>query len=358
MRALFAMLDSVAPTPLPVLILGETGVGKEVIAAEVHRRSQRASRPYLQLNCAALPESILEGELFGYERGAFTGAHAAKAGLFESADGGTVFLDELGEMPLSIQAKLLRVLESGDVTRLGALRSKHIDVRFIGATNRQLAQEVRRGAFRADLYYRINGLSITVPPLRKRPADILPLAELFLSRFAAKLGRVCPSLDGSAKDALLKADYPGNVRQLRNVVERAAVVSGGAVIRVEHLDWGDDGADPHPSSSAVAPSALITQAGDMMGDHTVSMPAHAPASARSGAAAGSAHGALSTVDPRSERLTDELKNIERDRIVRALEAAAGNQSEAARILGISRYVLIARIREFGLARPRAGRKNP
>jgi hypothetical protein len=221
MKRLYEMLDVVAPTGLSVLILGETGVGKEVFAEALHRLSSRVGAPFLKLNCAALPESILEAELFGYEKGAFTGATQTKVGLFEAADGGTLFLDEVGEMAPSTQTKVLRALESGEVMRLGSSATRKVDVRFISAANRDLRKLVASGGFRADLFFRLNGITMTLPPLRKRPEDVLPLAEVFLARSARKLAKPAPRLGEEARKALGSHPWPGNVRELRNVIERA-----------------------------------------------------------------------------------------------------------------------------------------
>jgi len=235
MKRLYEMLDVVAPTGLSVLILGETGVGKEVFAEALHRRSSRVGAPFLKLNCAALPESILEAELFGYEKGAFTGATQTKVGLFEAADGGTLFLDEVGEMAPSTQTKVLRALESGEVMRLGSSTTRKVDVRFISAANRDLRKLVASGGFRADLFFRLNGITMTLPPLRKRPEDVLPLAEVFLARSARKLGKPPPRLGEEARKALGAHPWPGNVRELRNVIERAVVLCQGESLKPEDL---------------------------------------------------------------------------------------------------------------------------
>jgi two-component system response regulator AtoC len=218
MKRLFALLDIIAPTQLPVLIMGETGVGKEIFAEALHARSTRPGGPLLRLNCAALPESVLEGELFGYERGAFTGAAQARVGLFEAADGGTVFLDEVGELPLATQAKLLRVLENGEVLRIGGREAIKIDVRFVSATNQDLRYLVAERTFRPDLFFRLNGMSVTLPPLRKRIADIRTLAARFLAAAAERAGRRTVQLTEAAARALERYAWPGNVRELKMVM--------------------------------------------------------------------------------------------------------------------------------------------
>jgi transcriptional regulator with GAF, ATPase, and Fis domain len=312
-RNLYAMLDVVAPSPLSVLILGETGVGKELYAAAVHTRSSRSRAAFLRINCAALPESILEAELFGYEKGAFTGAASAKPGLFEAAHGGTVFLDEVAELPASTQAKLLRVLEGGEVMRLGALAPRRVDIRVIAATNRDPRALVGEGRFRADLYFRLNGITVTLPPLRNRTADVAPLARHFAERTSRALGRETVELTPRAIRELERYAWPGNVRELKNVVDRAVVLCTGRELDVDQLSIAEGAASG--ASRAREPNA--------------------PTSPRS--------------------LRKELREIERARITDALANAAGNQSRAAKMLGMSRYTLIDRIEEYGLARPRKKR---
>ncbi|HEY3499171.1 MAG TPA: sigma 54-interacting transcriptional regulator [Polyangiaceae bacterium] len=310
MKALEQTVLRVAKTGVSVLVLGETGAGKDVVAAMLHELSPRASAPFLALNCASLPEALLESELFGYERGAFTGAASAKAGLLESAHGGSIFLDELGDLPLPLQAKLLRVIESHEVTRLGALKPRSIDVRFIAATNRDLVGEVASGRFRQDLYYRLNSVTVTVPPLRARPSDIEPLARLFLEaardRFAT--GAVCFS--PAALAALAAHGWPGNVRELKSTVERGALLAGNQLIEPRDLGL------PAPDAGPLLPSVRPTS------------PNPAPPA------------------------LEASPELERERIVQALDACGGNQSRAAKMLGMSRRTLVRRIGELGLPRPR------
>jgi transcriptional regulator with PAS, ATPase and Fis domain len=303
MVELYKLLDVVAPTSVAVLVLGETGVGKDVFAETLHARSARAGKPLLRLNCAALPESILEAELFGYERGAFTGAVQAKAGLFEAADGGTVFLDEVGDMPLLTQAKLLRVLESGEVMRLGSLKTKRVDVRFVSATNRELEALVAVERFRSDLFFRINGVTLTIPPLRKRPADVVALVKRFAVQAAEKFRKGPVSLEKAAMEKLTTYPWPGNIRELRNVVERAVLTCKD----------GSVGASD------------VTLRGGEHGRRSV-----APA-ASSGAAT---------------KMKDTLADVERQRILDALEAHDGNRSRAARALGIARSTLLKRLASY------------
>ena len=305
-------LDRVAATHLPVLIMGETGAGKEVAAEAIVAKSPRKSAPFVRINCAALTESLVESELFGHERGAFTSADRAKQGLLESADGGTVLLDEIGELPPAAQAKLLRVLESGEVTRVGAVTPKRIDVRFLAATNRDLAAMVEAGTFRADLLYRLDGITIRVPPLRERTDEIPALARSLLEAACKTSGRKVPALHANAMERLAKHDWPGNVRELRRVMERVAALAPGAVIEQEDLE------------------PLLVSA---MGRPSRMPPPPSSASLR-------------------DEVKSEVESIERSRIEDALRRAAGNQTQAAKLLGISRRTLIDRIERFGLPRPR------
>jgi two-component system response regulator AtoC len=321
MRRLYALAENVAASDIAVLIFGETGTGKEVLARFIHERSPRASRRYLQLNCAALADSLLESELFGYERGAFTGAGQAKEGLLESADTGTVFLDEIGEMPMPAQAKLLRVLEGGELIRVGSTQTKRVDVRVISASNRDLPGKPE--TFRHDLYYRLSGIRMTLPPLRDRREEILPLAEYFAARRAEKQGRAAPRFTDAAARALRDYPWPGNVRQLRNVVERNVVLARGGTIDAGELSLEQE---PTPTA-ATAPAA------------------HAPTSS-------------ATIPPppappaAPADLRADLAALERVRLVDALERCAGNQTRAAELLGISRSLLVKRLRQFEIPRPR------
>jgi len=306
MQKVYALAERAAAGTINVLIAGETGVGKELLAETVHRASPRREGPYVCLNCAALSESLLESELFGHERGAFTGAVAAKPGLLETAAGGTLFLDEVGELPLATQAKLLRVIETREVTRLGSVRPRRIDVRFIAATNRELEAEVGRGAFRQDLYFRLNGITLTIPPLRTRVDEIPHLAETFARQICRDLGRAPPVLLPPIVKLLESYAWPGNIRELKNVVERAVLLSIGPVIGREHLPV--DKLSPTVAIPTPAPGVESTQ----------KMPAPP----------------------------------ERDRIVAALNACAGNQSRAAEMLGMPRRTFVNKLDAYKIPRPK------
>jgi transcriptional regulator with GAF, ATPase, and Fis domain len=233
MQRVLSQVELVAATGSTVLLLGETGAGKELVARAIHRRSPRQGRPPVKVNCAALPSALVEGELFGREKGAYTGAMTRQAGRFEAADGSTLFLDEVAELPVELQAKLLRVLQDGEFERLGSTKTIKVDVRVIAATNRDLAKEVRAGRFREDLFYRLNVFPIHVPPLRERREDILPLVWAFVREFEATMGKRIETLPRKRADALVAYPWPGNVRELRNVVERAMIVSPGSTLLVD-----------------------------------------------------------------------------------------------------------------------------
>jgi two-component system response regulator AtoC len=301
MQDVLALARKVAPHPSTVLITGESGTGKELIARAVHRWSPRADHAFVAVNCGAIPEALLESELFGHVKGSFTGATADKDGLFEEADAGTLLLDEIGELPASLQVKLLRVLQDGEIRRVGATTSRRVDVRVLAATNRDLAQEVERGRFRADLFYRINVVTLSIAPLRERAEDIAPLVEHFVGRHAERLGVPVPEISLAALRALEQHLWPGNARELENAVERALVLSGGARVEAEHL----------PSTvSSRAPVAL------------------APAE-----------------DLSVKRQTARL---ERELIQRALERTRGNRTRAAQLLELSHRALLYKIRNYGL----------
>ena len=311
MRRLYGLATRVARGTIPLLVIGETGTGKEVLAEFIHATSPRAARPLVRINCAALADSLVESELFGHEKAAFTGAVAARAGLLESGGGGTVFLDEVGELPSRTQAKLLRVLEEGTVLRVGGTEPRALDVRFVAATNRDLELEVEAGRFRRDLYFRLAAATLIIPPLRERPAEIEALAQRFCAEAAGRLGEDAPALSDAAVKRLREHAWPGNVRELRNAIERAVLLAG-STIDVEHL--------PFPDLESPAPEpAAAPQRGD---------------------------------EPAAATLASELATLERARILDALERTGGNQTRAAELLGMPRRTLIKRLGAYGIKRPR------
>ncbi len=368
MQRLYALLDVIAPSPLNVVILGETGTGKEVFAEAIHKSSARSTQPFLKINCAALSGSLLESELFGHEKGSFTGALGAKPGLFEAADGGTVFLDEVGELPIETQAKLLRVVEYGEVIRLGSVQPRKVDVRYVAATNRDLTQAIAANRFRSDLFFRLNGFSVTLPPLRKRTRDILPLARHFLDRAAR--GRLY-ELSSVAQALLAHYAWPGNVRELKNVLERAFVLAGATGrIEPEHLQLtaspppSVDGAEltgpsdtwpPAGYGSAPIPGTWPPQGGmhpgaGAMPPHPGAMPPHPPL--HPPAAPGPSAMQPPGSSPAPSDLKAQRESWEKQQILQALEKTSGNQKEAAKLLGVSRRTLINKIEAYGIARPR------
>jgi DNA-binding NtrC family response regulator len=342
MKRLYTLVDRIAEGPISVLLLGETGVGKEVLAETIHKRSPRAAGPFLRLNCAALTESLLESELFGHEKGSFTNAVRAKPGLFETAEKGTVFLDEVGELPLSIQVKLLRVLEDRKVTRVGSVTPRDIDVRFISATNRKVMEEVGRGTFRQDLFFRLNGITLHIPPLRERRAEIEPLARTFAARAAASIGRNPPDFTAAAIAALEGHPWPGNVRELRNVIERAVVLCEGGAIRPEQLLL-TDGRMPSMPPSPPQPNPLVGTYVPLSSDPMTPPPVFDEPT-----------GAPRPSDPgkNASSLRDELGSLERQRIIDALEKCAGNQTAAAEMLGMPRRTFVSKLTAYGIPRPR------
>jgi transcriptional regulator with GAF, ATPase, and Fis domain len=299
MRKILSMVKQVADAPTTVLITGETGVGKEVVAHLVHDRSSRRERPFVAVNCAAIPGELLEAELFGAERGAYTGAVKDRPGKLEVADGGTLFLDEIGDMPLSLQPKLLRVLQEGTVERLGSNTARVVDVRVVTATHRDLPSLVRDGRFREDLFYRINVFPVHIPPLRERPEDIEPLVGHILGHFAQRLG-VRARLAPKAMERLRSYAWPGNVRELRNVLERAVLLSTDG--HIEDVDLAG------PAQGGGAPPA---------GDGP-------------------------------QLLSEAVSRAERAAILAALERTGDNKAQAAKLLGVSVRTLFYKIEKLGL----------
>ena len=311
MVRLFELAERVAASDLSVLLLGESGAGKDVVARFIHSRSPRAGNRLVSLNCGALPESLLESELFGHEKGAFTGAAKTTPGLLETASASTLFLDEIGELSAPLQVKLLRVLEANQVNRLGGREPIDIDVRFLAATNRDLESEVANGSFREDLYYRVNGITLTIPPLRDRSSDIVPLARSFVAQLAQQQGRASLTLSEEAEARLREHSWPGNVRELKNVIHRTIVLCRDDVVSADDLQVTARAAKP----AAEKPSS---------------------------------RGGL-------RELQDEARQLERQRIVEALDACAGNQTRAAEMLGITRRALIVRLKKYDIPRPRSGK---
>jgi two-component system, NtrC family, response regulator AtoC len=304
MQEVERLVERIAPGTISVMIVGETGSGKEVVADAIHRRSKRATKPFVRLNCAAVAEQLLESEWFGHERGAFTGALQAKPGLLETADGGTVLLDEVGELPLNLQAKLLRVLEERSVLRVGGVKPRRIDVRFLAATNRDIEAEVARGTFRQDLYFRLNGVTLRLPPLRQRREEIAPLARLFIAEQSDLARGKAPALDPEALAWLDAYPWPGNVRELKNMMERAVLLATTDVITLKELPTRSrrPASDPPP--------------------------------------------------PPTRSLKDAVAEVEKQRVLDALAEAGGNQKRAAELLGVSRGTLLSRLDAFGIPRPR------
>jgi transcriptional regulator with GAF, ATPase, and Fis domain len=306
-KDVLAQSARVAQTETTVLLTGESGTGKEVVARFIHHGSKRSNGPFIAINCAALPDQLLESELFGHERGAFTGAVQAKPGRIEQANNGVLFLDEVGEMSPAVQAKILRVLEQREFLRLGGTRLQHADIRVIAATNRDLMAAIRRGEFREDLYYRLGVFEIVLPPLRERPEDILELADSFLEEIGSSVGRPAAGIARDAREQLAGYHWPGNVRELRNAIERAVILADGGYIRSEHL----------PLTTPRQPAGAT--AGDL------------------NAAAALPAGGVN------------LEAIERSLVVKALTQARHNKTRAAKLLGLTRAQLYTRIEKYGLA---------
>ncbi len=294
------LISKIANTDLPVIILGESGTGKELAATAIHHSSDRAVKPFVAINCAAFPDTLLESELFGYEKGAFTDARNSKAGRIEEADGGTLFLDEIGDMKPAMQAKMLRVLEEHEFQRLGSNKSRRVDIRLISATNRDLRQAIQEKAFRADLYYRLNAVSIAMPPLREIPEDIPLLASHFAREFAARFNRPPVQVEQEAMACLQSYTWPGNVRELANAIRRAVALSDGKTIRLFDLP-------PHINQESVVAEKT------------------APDNSKS----------------------NLLEDIEREHILKVLDLSGGNKSEAAQILGIHRDTLLRKLKKYG-----------
>jgi two-component system response regulator AtoC len=345
MRNVLRLVDRVSDSDVSVLITGESGVGKEVIAREIHRRSPRRAKPFVKVNCAALPTELLESELFGHERGAFTGAQITRIGKFEFASAGTIMLDEIGEMPAALQAKLLHVLQDHELTRLGSNRPVSVDVRVIAATNRDLAQMIRAGQFREDLYYRLQVIEVQVPPLRERGDEILPLVEFFLMKYGARYGRPATRPSARLRDALLAYDWPGNIRELENVLKRFVILQDEGLVlaelerpRVRHDTL--DAAPPAAASRPPAPAAPAAGVDDRVPEPPPAAPPLQPPAA----------GQL-------ESLTDLARRAamlaERQAIEHALDRFRWNRRRAAEQLGVSYKTLLNKMKECGISGPAA-----
>ncbi len=329
MQDIYKEIGRVAAKPVSVLIRGETGTGKELIARAIYQHSERANLPFIAINCSAIPETLLESELFGHERGAFTGADAKRIGRFEQADHGTIFLDEIGDMTLGTQSKLLRVLQEKTLQRLGGKETVSVDVRVVAATHRDLEAAIREKQFREDLYYRLNVVAITLPPLRNRREDVPDLVRYFLGKHGADLGNASPSIHSEAMEFLQSQSWPGNVRELENVMRKSLLAAQGYTINLDH-----------------ARNALNKNSGNA---YSATRPVGEYVDELLAAA-------------RREEITDTyarvLETVERELCARAIKQAQGNQAKAARWLGISRITMKAKLVEFGLHPCQAGDQEP
>jgi two-component system response regulator AtoC len=331
MRRVSELVDRIADADVPVLITGESGVGKDVVAREIHGKSARAARVFVKINCAALPGELLESELFGHERGSFTGAARTKPGQFELADGGTIFLDEIGEMPVSLQAKLLQALQDGEFYRVGGQRKIRVDARVIVATNRDLARAMEEGSFREDLYYRLNVVQVRIPPLRERREDIPALLDHFVGKYSKRYGRAPEQIPDVVVSRFLEYEWPGNIRELENLVRRLMVLQDPRYVLSELQDR--------------LPSAIEARRGRPGQPALVPEPPPQP-------------------EPEETDLRIDLKEVgrkaahvaEREAIVTMLGHTGGNKREAAERLGISYKAILYKIREFGIGRPRPPRR--
>lgn len=306
-RDMFAMAQRVAQTDATVLLTGESGVGKEVVARFIHRHSARSKGPFVAINCAAIPDSLLEATLFGYEKGAFTGAQQAQAGKFEQAQDGTLLLDEVTEMPMGLQAKLLRVLQEREVERVGGKKPVSLNIRIVATSNRDMAEAVAKGVFREDLFYRLNVFPVAIPALRQRPGDVVALAKHFLVEHGGRFGRTGVNLDAAAEGALTAYAWPGNVRELENVIQRALILSPGAVIGPEHLNLVSRASEPLPVVATVPVAQEL---------------------------------------PETAKKLDNMKDLERDHILRTLAEVGGSRKQAIERLGISERTLRYKLQQY------------
>lgn len=319
MRDLYAVLDRVADTPTTVLITGESGTGKELVARALHENSSRRDKPFIKVNCAAIPRDLMESELFGYERGAFTGAVGSKPGRFELASGGTLFLDEIGSIPIEMQVKLLRALQESEFERVGGIKTIRVDVRLVAATNSDLRKEIETGTFRDDLYYRLNVIPIRLPPLRERTEDIPLLAAHFLQKFNLRLNKTLQGISEDAEAILMNYPWHGNIRELENVIERAVLFADGTAIEVADIpdEVREQLVAARPPRATIAPATAV-------GDEQ------------------------SASEGLKERVKAAMTRLERELIQRALDQTTGNVTHAARLLKISRKGLQLKMKELGL----------
>ncbi len=313
MKEVFDIIERVAPTPSTVLITGESGTGKELVARALHENSNRRKEPYIRVNCAAIPPTLIESELFGYEKGAFTGAETAKPGRFELADGGTLFLDEIGEISLEMQVKLLRAIQEGELERVGGFSPTEVDVRLITATNQDLRERIAAGTFREDLFYRLNVVQVHLPPLRERPEDLPLLVDGFLERYRERLDKPVERFGDEAMEALRAFGWPGNIRELENVVERCVLFCDEPAVGIGHLPPDLRGAANEPITGEIPVAENLPAEGGL-----------------------------------KDQVKAATANLERQLIVRALEQTGGNVTRAARLLKISRKSLQNKMKEFGL----------
>ena len=323
--AIFSRCERVAATDTSVLVTGESGAGKEVVAQHIHKTSKRANGPYIAINCAAIPDTLLESILFGHEKGSFTGATKAQAGKFEQANKGTLFLDEIGEMPAALQTKLLRVLQDKKVERIGSTDSIQADVRIIAATNLNLQDQVKAGKFREDLYFRLNVFPIHVPELRKRPLDIIPLAEFFLKRYSVNIGRDSLTLSGPAKSLLQQYSWPGNVRELENIIQRAVLLADGDQISAQDLELDESQINQiSPTLGQTAPAAETAENQNL-----------SPKNGQNG-----------TEIALNKTESQDIESVEREHILKVLAEVNGNRTKAVEILGISARALRYKLKSY------------
>lgn len=355
----FKILDKVAPTDSTVLVTGESGTGKELLVRALHANSRRADCPFVPINCGAIPKELLESELFGHEKGAFTHAIRSRPGRFELADGGTIFLDEIGEMDLSLQVKILRVLQEKEIERVGGTGCKKVDVRIVAATNRDLESEVTAGRFREDLYYRLNVIPLHLPPLRERGMDILILAQCFLERFCQKKNRPLLRLGEDTARVLLAYGWPGNVRELENFMERLSILVDGDCVQVDDLpakirdNVGPlDSLPPLPEGALGASAAPLPPPAPAPAPQTASTASSLPPAGPAGTAAAPAAGSgqfvwpdLSVLEAQGINLKDFLEAVEFRLIDEALQRADGVKNQAAELLGIKRTTLIEKLKK-------------